>query len=137
VQAFWAGSSKKAAIWFAFGRNLNRWAEIVRTYDSAYRQKTHIFVLVNSAEEASTAVEEVKPDFLVAQGFESGGHGSARALPLLTLLPAILEEVPPDMPHCRRQYCERPPSRCVSSDGCSRGRCRDAVPLHARKSVYA
>ncbi|KAF8271598.1 Nitronate monooxygenase-domain-containing protein [Lactarius quietus] len=60
------------AVWFAFGNDLGRWIE-----------------LVNSVDEALVAVQKWKVDVLVAQGVESGGHGSASSLPIVSALPSV------------------------------------------------
>ncbi|KAF8661282.1 hypothetical protein AX16_001382 [Volvariella volvacea WC 439] len=86
------------AVWFAFGRNLGHWIEIVGQHDQKTQSKTLVFVQVNSLEEASVALNTWKADVIVAQGNESGGHGSSTAPPLLTLVPAILALTPRDGP---------------------------------------
>ncbi|KAH9975879.1 hypothetical protein BGW80DRAFT_1295040 [Lactifluus volemus] len=85
------------AIWFSFGEDLGRWIEFVRIHDqqSAKTPRTLIFVQVNSVDEALLAVQTWKVDVLVAQGNESGGHGSASAPPVMNLVPQILSALPP------------------------------------------
>jgi len=85
------------AIWLSFGQDLGRWIEFVRNHDqrSGKSPNTLVFVQVNSVDEALVAVQAWKVDVLVAQGIESGGHGSASALPILNLLPQILSVLPP------------------------------------------
>jgi len=85
------------AIWFSFGENLGRWIELVRNHDqrTGKSPKTLVFVQVNSVDDALFAVRTWKVDVLVAQGIESGGHGSASAPPVLNLLPQILSAFPP------------------------------------------
>ncbi|KAG6872180.1 hypothetical protein C0995_012245 [Termitomyces sp. Mi166 len=82
------------AIWFAFGGDLGRHVAQVRAYDSNRKHKTAVFVIVNSVEEALRAANEWRVDALVVQGHEAGGHGGAYAPPLLTLLQAVLHQVP-------------------------------------------
>jgi len=88
------------AMWFSFGDNLGRWIEYVRRYEkaNAVASRTLIFVQVSSVAEAVTAFREWKVDVIVAQGIEAGGHGSASALPLHTLLAAVLKAIPEDGP---------------------------------------
>lgn len=64
-------SNKVRAIWFAFGNDIGRWIEHVRSYDesSGRNQKTLIFVQIASVDEALTATQDWKVDVLVAQGF--------------------------------------------------------------------
>jgi len=85
------------AIWFSFGQDLGRWIELVRNHDrkTGKSPKTLVFVQVNSADEARLAVQSWNVDVLVAQGIESGGHGSASAPPVLNLVPQILSALPP------------------------------------------
>jgi len=85
------------AIWLSFGQDLGRWIEFVRNHDqkSGKSPKTLVFVQVNSVDEALVAVQAWKVDVLVAQGIESGGHGSASAPPILNLVPQILSALPP------------------------------------------
>lgn len=63
-------SNRVQAIWLAFGNNINRWIEYIRSYDasSGRERKTLIFVQVSSVKEALVAVQEWKVDVLVAQG---------------------------------------------------------------------
>lgn len=64
-------SNRVQAIWLAFGNNIGRWIEYVRSYDaiSGRNQRTLIFVQVSSVEEARTAIQDWKVDVLIAQGF--------------------------------------------------------------------
>lgn len=59
-----------SAVWLSFGNNLEKWVAFVRDFDSkrAEPHTTLIFILVNSLQEARAAVEDLKPDVLVAQG---------------------------------------------------------------------
>lgn len=67
------------AVWFSFGEDLGKWVRYVRSYDEQRHRdrdqgkgssphKTVAFVLVNTLEEAKTAVERWDVDVLVAQG---------------------------------------------------------------------
>ncbi|KAJ7208470.1 NPD-domain-containing protein [Mycena rebaudengoi] len=87
-------------VWFAFGERLGDWIQFVRDHDQRMgkEQKTLIFVQVSTVEEALIAIKEWKVDCVVAQGIESGGHGSGHGLPLLNLLPLILSAIPADGP---------------------------------------
>ncbi len=58
------------AIWLAFGNNIHRWVEYVRT-SPANRHANHkplIFIQVTSVEEALVAANEWEVDVIVAQG---------------------------------------------------------------------
>jgi len=85
------------AIWLSFGEHLDRWIELVRNHDekSGKSPRTLVFVQVNSVDEALLASQTWKVDVLVAQGIESGGHGSSSAPPVLNLVPQILSALPP------------------------------------------
>lgn len=87
------------AVWFAFGDDLGDYIAQVRAYDGKKNKfKTLIYVIVNSVEEALRATNEWQVDALVVQGIEAGGHGGAKAPPLLQLLSAVLAAVPEDGP---------------------------------------
>ncbi|OAX41382.1 2-nitropropane dioxygenase [Rhizopogon vinicolor AM-OR11-026] len=93
-------SNRVRAIWLAFGNNIGRWIEYVRSYDasSGRNHKTLIFLPISSVDAALTAIHDWKVDILVAQGSESGGHGYRVAPPLLTLVPAVLAVLPKEGP---------------------------------------
>ena len=68
------------AVWLSFGNDLGKWVRYVRSYDEQRRNqdqdigngsslhKTVVCVLVNTLEEAKTALERWDVDVLVAQG---------------------------------------------------------------------
>ncbi|KAI0321015.1 2-nitropropane dioxygenase [Amylostereum chailletii] len=89
-------SQQVRAIWLSFGNDLLKWVDRIRSHDAAQSppRKTIIFVQVGSVSEAIRAANEWKVDVIVAQGNESGGHGSSTAPPLLTLLPSIIRAFP-------------------------------------------
>uniref|UniRef100_A0A0W0FZQ2 2-nitropropane dioxygenase n=1 Tax=Moniliophthora roreri TaxID=221103 RepID=A0A0W0FZQ2_MONRR len=79
--------NKVQAVWFSFGRDLGKWVQFVREYDQR-KPKSHrtvVFVLVNTLQEASSAISDWK-----ITGNEAGGHGLGAAPSLLTLLPLVL-----------------------------------------------
>ncbi|KAA1468752.1 2-nitropropane dioxygenase [Dentipellis sp. KUC8613] len=84
------------AIWLACGNDTARWVEYIRKHDreTGKDRKTLIFIQVGTVDQAIAAVNEFKPDVLVAQGNESGGHGIAAAPPLFTLVSQILAALP-------------------------------------------
>nr|VWO94627.1 N/A [Ganoderma boninense] len=112
------------AIWLAFGTDIHRWIQHVRTSSANARahHKPLIFVQVTSVEEALVAANEWKVDAIVAQagrrvskfslsvltrvlligpslhplGTESGGHGGASATSTFTLVSEILAALPQD-----------------------------------------
>ncbi|KAF9266681.1 inosine monophosphate dehydrogenase [Marasmius fiardii PR-910] len=111
---------KPAAIWFAFGKSdLGKYIAQTREYDAKREHKTLVFVMVHSVEDALRAANEWKADVIVVQGallrgplsnfarsyavrldtgIEAGGHGGSEAPPLLTLLQAVIREIPSGPP---------------------------------------
>ncbi|KAI0763769.1 NPD-domain-containing protein [Trametes elegans] len=84
------------ALWLAFGVDLPRWLEYIRTAP-AYARATHkplIFVQATSLEEALAAVNEWKVDVVIAQGNEAGGHGGAAAPSTMVFLSELLAALP-------------------------------------------
>ncbi|KAK0477575.1 Nitronate monooxygenase-domain-containing protein [Armillaria novae-zelandiae] len=86
------------AVWFAFGDDLGDYIAQVRAYDRKRNFKTLVYVIVNSVEEALRATNEWKSHANYLLGIEAGGHGGAKAPPLLQLLSAVLAAVPEDGP---------------------------------------
>ncbi|KAJ2931825.1 hypothetical protein H1R20_g5264, partial [Candolleomyces eurysporus] len=87
------------AIWLSFGVNLSPWIQFVRELNQqSGGPPILIFVQVCSLQEALTAINEWKVDVVVVQGIEAGGHGASYGLPLLTLLPLVLANTPPNGP---------------------------------------
>jgi len=80
------------AIWLSFGDGIGAWVKYIREHPSPH--KPLIVILVSTLEDATRAVQEWKPDILVAQGNESGGHGLGSAPALMTLLPLIVDKFP-------------------------------------------
>ncbi|EXJ79139.1 hypothetical protein A1O3_08640 [Capronia epimyces CBS 606.96] len=76
-----------AAAWFFAPKQLSDlidWAKAIRTISEG---KTKIWVQVGTVAEAIEVAKTTKPDVLVVQGSDSGGHGLAQRSSLLTLLP--------------------------------------------------
>ncbi|KAF7367002.1 Nitronate monooxygenase [Mycena sanguinolenta] len=82
---------RPAAVWFAFGVNLEKYIDQVHAYNSKTGRNTFIFVIVNSVDDARRAALH-RVDAVVVQGTEAGGHGGADAPPLFVLLAAVLRE---------------------------------------------
>ncbi|KAL0579275.1 hypothetical protein V5O48_002729 [Marasmius crinis-equi] len=78
------------AVWLSFGDNLEKYVKFVREHPRG--KDTAVFVLISTVDEGRAVVQDwkVKPDVLVCQGNESGGHGRSASPPLSTLLPTIL-----------------------------------------------
>ncbi|KAJ7477179.1 2-nitropropane dioxygenase [Mycena galericulata] len=81
------------AVWFAFGVDLGKYIDQVRTYDEKHGRKTFIFVIVNSVDHARQVTLK-GVDALVVQGIEAGGHGGSDAPPLFSLLQEVLDDKP-------------------------------------------
>jgi len=81
---------KPCAVWFFAPRSqpddLRTWAERVR---AATDGRTTIWVQVGTVIEAVDVVEALRPDVLVVQGSDAGGHGLARSASIITLVPEV------------------------------------------------
>ena len=80
-----------AAVWF-FGpkklTDLVPWTEQIRAVS---KNRTKIWVQVGTVAEALDVVQLCKPDVLVVQGADSGGHGLAQRASIITLLPEVAD----------------------------------------------
>ncbi|KAJ6575601.1 2-nitropropane dioxygenase [Mycena vulgaris] len=83
-----------AAVWLAFGVDLEKYIDQVRAHNKTTGRHTIIFVIVSSVDSARSVVAK-GADALVVQGNEAGGHGAADAPPLLSILQAILRDIEP------------------------------------------
>ncbi|KAK4223843.1 putative 2-nitropropane dioxygenase precursor [Podospora fimiseda] len=89
------GKYKPAAAWLFAPkegqREINEWIKNLR----GVSKKTKIWVQVGALKEIEGILqgeEEYKPDVIVVQGFEAGGHGRTKdGAPLMTLLPEVLD----------------------------------------------
>ncbi|GJE91097.1 nitronate monooxygenase [Phanerochaete sordida] len=84
-------AAKVQAIWLSFGDNLGRWVEYVRTKDSS-TPRTLLFILANTVEEG-LAAKQLGADVIVAQGIESGGHGSSHAPSVFSLVSSLVPQL--------------------------------------------
>lgn len=87
---------KPAAVWFfapASDAELERWAAAAR----AASPHTRVWVQVGSVREARSVVRACRPDVLVVQGTDAGGHGLARGAGLLALLPEVRDALFADL----------------------------------------
>ncbi|RMZ79148.1 hypothetical protein DV738_g3517, partial [Chaetothyriales sp. CBS 135597] len=78
-----------AAVWFfapAHMPDLLPWAKMIRRVSNG---KTKIWVQVGTVGEALEAANVDKPDVMVVQGADSGGHGLVRRAGISTLLPEV------------------------------------------------
>lgn len=67
---------------------LGEWAKGIRETTAG---KTHIWIQVGSVEEARSAVELAKPDVLIVQGSDAGGHGLAQSAGIISLVPEVID----------------------------------------------
>lgn len=78
-----------AAVWF-FGpyqlSDLLEWAKAIRAISNG---KTKIWVQIGTVAEAIEVAKTTKPDVIVVQGSDSGGHGLSQRASLMTLLPEV------------------------------------------------
>lgn len=68
--------------------DLSEWANSIRETTEG---KTHIWVQVGSVEEARSAVRLTKPDVLVIQGSDAGGHGLSQSAGVISLVPEVID----------------------------------------------
>jgi nitronate monooxygenase len=85
------------SIWLSFGER-GRAAEWVRILKSSPEAEgCAVAVLVNTVQEVEDLVQKSEhahvPDLLIVQSYEAGGHGSPEALPLVSLVPAVLSSL--------------------------------------------
>ncbi|KAJ4988348.1 2-nitropropane dioxygenase [Stagonosporopsis vannaccii] len=85
-------SFKPAAVWFFAPSSIVSLAEWTGKFRAASPQ-TKIWVQIGSVKEASDVVTQVRPDVLVVQGTDAGGHGLAQGAGLVSLLPEVSDEV--------------------------------------------
>ncbi len=78
-----------AAVWFFAPYQLSDllvWAKAIRQISD---NKTKIWVQVGTVAEAVEVAKTTKPDVMVVQGSDSGGHGLSQRASLMTLLPEV------------------------------------------------
>jgi nitronate monooxygenase len=83
---------RPAAVWFFAPTDL----ESLHVWASQVRQTspdTKVWIQVGSVQEAIEVVNNVKPDVLVVQGTDAGGHGLVRGAGLISLLPEIHDAI--------------------------------------------
>ncbi|KAF7946186.1 hypothetical protein EAE96_009189 [Botrytis aclada] len=68
--------------------DLKEWAHELRSVSDG---KTSIWVQVGTVKEALDVVEIARPDVLVIQGSDAGGHGLARSASIISLLPEVAD----------------------------------------------
>ncbi|OJD31130.1 2-nitropropane dioxygenase [Diplodia corticola] len=87
------GKYTPAAAWFFAPRetdHLRLWASTIR---EATRSRTSIWVQVGTVAEALAVTLACKPDVLVVQGTDAGGHGRERGAGIIALMPEVADAV--------------------------------------------
>ncbi|KAK9242114.1 hypothetical protein V1506DRAFT_548544 [Lipomyces tetrasporus] len=78
-----------AAVWFFAPRQLSdlkTWTERIREKTGG---KTKVWIQIGSVSEAVCVAKESRPDVLVIQGADAGGHGLRKSAGIISLLPEI------------------------------------------------
>ncbi|KKY17872.1 putative gliotoxin biosynthesis protein [Diplodia seriata] len=87
------GEYTPAAAWFFAPRktdDLGLWTSTIR---EATRGRTSIWVQVGTVVEALAVTHVCKPDVLVVQGTDAGGHGRERGAGIVALLPEVADAI--------------------------------------------
>lgn len=82
-----------AAAWFFAPRktdDLGRWASTIR---EVTQRRTSIWVQVGTVAEALAVTQACKPDVLVVQGTDAGGHGRERGASIVALVPEVADAI--------------------------------------------
>ncbi|KAL8694960.1 MAG: hypothetical protein Q9224_003473 [Gallowayella concinna] len=82
-----------AAVWFFAphkNSDLVTWTEAMR---EATQGQTKIWIQVGSVHDAVEVVKSCRPDVIVAQGSDAGGHGLERGAGIISLLPEIADSL--------------------------------------------
>lgn len=82
-----------AAVWFFGPKQLSDlipWSNQIRAVSGG---RTKIWVQVGTVAEALRVAKALKPDVLVIQGADSGGHGLAKRAGVITLLPEVSDSL--------------------------------------------
>ena len=80
-----------AAVWFFAPRQQSNFLEWAKSIRSLSANKTKVWIQVGTVAEAVEIAKAAKPDVLVVQGADSGGHGLAQRASLMTLLPEVID----------------------------------------------
>ncbi|KAB2578514.1 FAR-17a/AIG1-like protein [Lasiodiplodia theobromae] len=82
-----------AAAWFFAPRktdDLGRWASTIR---EVTQRRTSVWVQVGTVAEALAVTQACKPDVLVVQGTDAGGHGRERGASIVALVPEVADAI--------------------------------------------
>ncbi|KAL1654743.1 hypothetical protein SLS61_002492 [Didymella pomorum] len=83
---------KPAAIWFFAPSSLAELTHWTYKYRAASPQ-SKVWVQVGSVREAEDVARECRPDVLVVQGTDAGGHGLAQGAGLVSLVPEVCDRI--------------------------------------------
>jgi nitronate monooxygenase len=111
---------RPAAVWFFAPSSITSLAEWAQEMRKACPE-TKVWVQVGSVAEAMETVREARPDVLVVQGTDAGGHGLARGAGLISLLPEVGDAV--------AEYFGGSGSEGGGSDGGQRGKVKGTRPI--------
>ncbi|KPI35331.1 Nitronate monooxygenase [Cyphellophora attinorum] len=106
-----------AAVWFFGPKKLKDYAKWTESIREISNNKTKIWIQVGTVAEALEVVRLCRPDVLVVQGADSGGHGLRQRAGIITLLPEIADAL-------RRKGIHIP---LVAAGGIIDGRYRDEI----------
>ncbi|GME63005.1 FAR-17a/AIG1-like protein [Neofusicoccum parvum] len=87
------GRYTPAAAWFFAPRqadDLRQWATAIR---EATQRRTSIWVQIGTVAEALAVTKACKPDVLVVQGTDAGGHGRERGAGVTALVPEVADAI--------------------------------------------
>ena len=80
-----------AAVWFFAPRHLADLVPWANTVRSATERKTKIWVQIGTVAEALEVAKTTKPDVMVVQGSDAGGHGLHHRAGIISLLPEVVD----------------------------------------------
>ena len=80
-----------SAVWFFAPKQLSDLIPWTKEIRSASEDKTKIWIQIGTVAEAVEVAKTSKPDVLVIQGSDSGGHGLSQRASLITLLPEVAD----------------------------------------------
>ena len=82
---------KPAAVWLFAPQNLKDFLEWTNGIREASDGKTRIWIQVGTVAMAVEVARSCKPDVLVVQGSDAGGHGLVKSSSIITLLPECVD----------------------------------------------
>jgi nitronate monooxygenase len=83
---------RPSSVWFFAPASVSSLCEWT-TQTRKASPRTKVWVQIGSVKEAIDVIQAVRPDVLVVQGTDAGGHGLARGASLITLLPEVSDNV--------------------------------------------